>query len=134
MSLRVDEALAGDSVHKGRHSHPSCTEVWVGLPFSQTFLHCSPLLPLAHHPAAPRLIFILGPILISQVISLQHNLHFQWVNRESAGAKTHRFVDSSQAHGRPFDQGFHIWSDHIWSHMQTLIWSNLYSIDKQHEM
>lgn len=87
ISLRVDEALAGYSVHKGRHSHPSCTEVWVGLPFSQTLLHCSTLLPLAHHPAAPRLILVLRPILISQVVALQHNLHFQWVNRKSAGTK-----------------------------------------------
>ncbi len=69
--LRVDETLAGYGVHKGRHSHSSSTEVWVGLPLSQTLLHGGSLLPLTHHPAAPRLVLALRAILVSDVITLQ---------------------------------------------------------------
>ena len=61
---RVDEALARNSVHQGRHSHSAGAEVWVGLPLSQALFHGSPLLPLAHGPAAPRLVLALGAVLV----------------------------------------------------------------------
>ena len=71
---RVDEALAGNSVHKGRDSHSAGTEVWVGLPFSQALLHGCPLLPLAHCPTASWLALALWTMLIYHSITL-HSGH-----------------------------------------------------------
>ena len=73
LCLRVHEALTSDSVHEGWHSHATGTEVGVGLPLCKPLFHGGSLLPLAHHPAAPRLVLAPGTHLICDVVALKHS-------------------------------------------------------------